>query len=658
MAEAKTRIHDVFDSYLPVTIDDAEIERIVEKAELPSLLAALAQVNHDLDLIPASLKPPHTKRSFIPLPHGGLDEAQQKEARRLIVEAIRQYRDRGSVPKEPLSRDEMTQLVGFLITRDPVEYGDLLRHEIAQPDTGAPDWTAGEIAPERDFRVIVLGGGITGIATAYRLRQAGVDFVVLEKNSQVGGAWWENTYPGCRLDTQNYAFSYTFAQKIDWPQQFSTQPEILNYLVRVSHDYDIRDAFIFNTVVESAIFDEEAGEWVVTAVTDGETRTYRGHAIVNGTGLLNAVKLPDIPGVETFAGPAMHSAQWDHGVDLTGKRVGIIGTGASAYQIAPSIADQVGQLSVFQRSAPWLLPTPTYLDDISPEMIWLFRHIPAYARWYRFWQFWLATEGRMPIVTVDPDWTEKGTVSKLNAQFRAELVAEINRQLADRPDLVEKVTPTYPPGAKRLLRDNGQWARTLRKEHVELVTGNIERIVPEGVVTADGRLHEFDVLIYATGFRTDEMFADIEVRGRDGIEIHDYWNGDPRAYNTIMVPHFPNLFIPSGPGAVISANGSAIYMTEVSLEYAVKCLKLMLENGWQAIEPTEAATKRFTDWVEEANTRRAWGIEGVGSWYKNSTGRTSKLWPFELLDYWNLMQTPVLEDYAITALPDRAEAAE
>ncbi|AGH51662.1 MULTISPECIES: flavin-containing monooxygenase [Sphingomonadales] len=650
---------DAFDTYLPIDIDDAELERILEKAELPALLAALAKLTGDTSLVPPSLKPPHTRKSFIPMPQGGLDEAQQKEARRLAFDAIRRYRD-GEIQTPGHTDDaELRAIVSFLITRDFDDYRDLLIHEVADHDVGAPRWTLSELDPDRPFKVLIIGAGITGVVAAYRLKQAGVEHVVLEKNPEIGGTWWENTYPGCRLDTSNYAYSFSFAQKTDWPQKFSRQSEIQDYVLKVAHDYGVRDRIVFNTLVRSVIYDEEAGEWEVTAVTDGEVRVHRANVVISGTGQLNSPKLPNIEGMDSFAGASMHSARWNHDVSLKGKRVAIIGTGASAYQIAPAIADEVGKLEVFQRSAPWLLPTADYLDDISPELMWLFRHIPGYARWYRFWQFWLATEGRMPTVTADEGWSEEGSIGAINHAFRQELEAEFRRQLADRPDLIDKVIPTYPAGAKRLLRDNGQWSATLRKPHVDLVTEGIERIVPEGVVTADGVLHEVDVIAYATGFRADEFLADMEVRGRDGVEVHEYWDGDPRAYATMTVPGFPNFFICGGPNSAVAANGSAIFIVECSIEYILECIRTLVVKRLKDMEPTDAATDAFVGKIDRANRARAWGAEGVTSWYRNKTGRVSAVWPFELLEFWNMTRGPAEGDYRFTPLGElTTQAAE
>ncbi|MFC3244909.1 flavin-containing monooxygenase [Gordonia humi] len=287
------------------------------------------------------------------------------------------------------------------------------------------------------------------MAAAHRLSQASVSYVVFDKNAEVGGTWWENVYPGCRLDTPNFAYSYSFAQKPDWPQAFSTQPEIEGYLQDVSAAFGLRPNIRFNTEVTALAFDSDEQIWTVT-VRDahGAEQQLKFHAVITAVGQLNLPNIPDIPGRDSFGGTAFHSSRWDQNVELAGRRVAVIGTGASAYQIVPSIADQVDHLSVFQRHAPWMLPTPGYHNDIPEGMQWLLRHVPYYGRWYRFWQFWLANEGRLPFVDVDPDWTDPATTSANNAHLRAQLIEHLRAQLDGDPDLLEKNDPDLSAGCQ------------------------------------------------------------------------------------------------------------------------------------------------------------------------------------------------------------------
>ena len=494
---------------------------------------------------------------------------------------------------------------------------------------------------------LVAGAGASGLAAAHRLQQAGLSFTVIEKNSDVGGTWWENNYPGCRLDTPNYAYSFSFAQKEDWPEQFSKQAEIRDYFLDVSRQFNLRSHVRFNTQVSDVVWHEEAGYWELTLHTANGTERLVAQAVISAVGQLNQPKYPDFPGHERFAGQAFHSSRWPRDLDLSGKKVAVIGAGASAYQIVPAIADQVAELTVFQRNAPWMLPTPNYHEAIPDGMMALFREIPYYARWFRFWQFWIATEGRMPFVHVDPDWRKQGSVSRENEQFRQQLLARLREQFADRPDLLVKATPGYPPGAKRMLRDNGVWSAALKKSHVSLVTDGIVEITERGLVTTDGHEHAVDIIVYATGFQASDFLNTLKVTGRHGTTLAERWNGDARAYLGITIPDFPNLFCLYGPNTNLVVNGSILFMAECASEYTLECLRLILERGLKGLDCREQACQAFSAEIDAANSRMVWGASDVSSWYKNDLGRVSQNWPLSLLAYWQLTREPKLDDYQI-----------
>lgn len=636
-----------YEKFPPIDIDDESLREFIEDTELPSLLAALAYTTGNLDLVSPDLKPPHTKEAWIPLKHGGMNDKQINKAKQLAFDAIKTFRDNGSVPSDRPSEDALEKIVSFLISKDIDEYRSLLMHELAlDGDPGAPKWSAKEFPGGTQTKVLVIGAGVSGLALGRRLKQAGVHFDIIERNPEVGGTWWDNRYPGCRLDTHNYAYSLSFAQKPDWPQQFSKQIEIQKYLEQVSYAFSLRENIRFNSSVTAMRFDEESKLWHV-AVTgpDGEEQIFTANFVVSAIAQLSEPSIPNIPGLDGFKGTMVHSARWTDEIDVSNKRVAIIGTGASAYQIAPEIACQVANLTVFQRSAPWALPTPNYHDDINEGTQWLFKHVPYFARWFRFWQLWIATEGRMPSVTVDPGWNKPGSVSAVNEQFRQELIARYEENFADRKDLLPKIIPNYPAGAKRMLRDNGVWAKTLKRDNVELVTTRIASVSSSGVRTDDDVEREFDIIVFATGFKAEEHLKNIEVRGRANLEIHEYWDGDSRAYATMTVPHFPNLFLMSGPNTAVVANGSGPFLSECQLEYIVESIRVLLSSGYRSMEPTQEALMEFSDSLDAANRLRAWGVDGVDNWYKNKKGRASQSWPLEMLDYWNMTRAPDQRHY-------------
>jgi 4-hydroxyacetophenone monooxygenase len=499
-----------------------------------------------------------------------------------------------------------------------------------------------------DFRVVVIGAGMSGLLAAHRLQQAGVPFVVVEKDSEVGGTWWENTYPGCRVDNPNHNYSYSFAQRHDWPLHFSTQDVLADYFRRCADTLGLRDHIRFRTEVVSMTWSEADLEWTLQLQTPAGPDTITANAVVSAVGQLNRPSYPNIEGRESFAGPAFHSARWDHEVDLAGKRAAVIGTGASALQFIPEIAPVVGELVVFQRTPPWLAPTPDYHDEVAPGLRWLYKHVPSYSEWNRFWIFWIMGDGVLPNVTVDPSFppTEQ-SVSEANELFRQLLTEYLQAEFGDRPDLHAAVVPNYPPGAKRMLRDNGIWARTLKRDDVRFVTTGIERITETGITTVDGEHHEVDVVIYGTGFQASKFLTPMEVYGRGGIELHDQWGGDARAYLGVAVPGFPNLFCLYGPNTNIVVNGSIVYFSECGVRYVLGLLELALGSGHRAIEVRKDVHDEFNERVDRGNRGMAWGVSGVSTWYKNEHGHVAQNWPFTLLEYWQRTREPNADDFEL-----------
>jgi 4-hydroxyacetophenone monooxygenase len=372
------------------------------------------------------------------------------------------------------------------------------------------------------------------------------------------------------------------------------------------------------------------------------------NAVISAVGQLNRPHFPEISGLDDFEGASFHSAEWDPDVDLRGKRVAVIGTGASAAQLIPEVADDAAELFVFQRTANWLVPTPDYHDDVPAGMQWLLDNLPDYEPWYRLWWFWRTHEGLLPAACVDPSWPDQErSVSAANDFVRELLTMYLQAEFADTPELWDKVIPTYPPIAKRVLRDNGIWARTLKRDHVELVTDPIERIAPNGVVTEDGRKREVDVIIYGTGFNASKFLTPMKVTGRGGADLHETWSGDARAYLGITVPGFPNLFCLYGPNTNIVINGSIIYFSECEVRYLVESIRLLLSTGHRALDVKPEVHDAFNARVDAANRQMAWGASSVNSWYKNAKGRVAQNWPFSLLEYWEQTRVPNPDDYEL-----------
>ncbi len=326
----------------------------------------------------------------------------------------------------------------------------------------------------------------------------------------------------------------------------------------------------------------------------------------------------------------------------------VIGTGASAAQFIPAIAEQVAEMTVFQRTPPWLVPVPHYYDDVPEGLRWVFRHIPFYSHWYRFWLFWTTTEGLLPAATVDDDWDgQERAVGRENDALRRLLTGYLQAQFSDRPDLLEKVLPAYAPASKRLVLDNGIWARTLKRDNVRLVTDGIAAITETGVRAQDGTEYPADVIIYGTGFQASRFLTPMTVQGRNGAVLDAAWDGDARAYMGITVPGFPNLFLMYGPNTNIVVNGSIIYFSECETQYILGCLRLLLEGGHAALDVRRDVHDAYNERIDAANRKRVWGVASVPSWYRNARGRSAQNWPFNLFDYWQQTRVPNPEDYEL-----------
>ena len=619
----------------PIDVDDATIRSALEDADVPALLPALAHITGDLSLLREDLRIDPARMIE---DQGGLSEEQIAAARALAAEALIRFRDGGSVCAPLPTGDDLRRILEYMAGGLPIDdYLPMMREELAiTADPRAPHWHKDDVDPDRPFLVAVVGAGMSGIIAAYRLAEAGVPYVVIEKNEDAGGTWLENTYPGCRVDIPNHYYSYSFAQRDDWPFFYSPQAELSRYFRQCLDEFGIRPNVRFGTEVSSIEYDEASGRWTLDLVGPGGVEeTLAADAVISVVGQLNRPQLPNIEGRESFAGPSFHSARWDHSVDLAGKRVAVVGTGCSAAQFVPIIAEQVDQLEVFQRTPNWQFPVPHYHLEVPDGMQWLLRHVPYYRQWYRFWLFWRGAELLRPMAEVDPEWPgQERSVSELNDMLRVMLTEALEAQYTERPDLLPKVIPQYPPAAKRIIVDNGSWAAALHRDNVTLTTDRIERIVPEGIVTDDGTLHEFDVIIFGTGFQPSRFLTPMKVVGRGGVDLHEHWDGEARAYLGVSVPGFPNFFVLYGPNTNIVVNGSIIWFSECEVRYVMDCIRTVLAGGHRGLDVKAEVHDRYNEEIDAENLRMAWGVSKVNSWYKNANGRVTQNWPFPLLEFW------------------------
>ncbi len=461
--------------------------------------------------------------------------------------------------------------------------------------------------------VLVIGAGFGGLATAIKLQEAGrEDFLVVERGSDVGGTWRDNTYPGAACDVPSQLYSYSFALNPDWSSSFSPQPEIQAYIRKVAERSGTLDHFAFDTELEAATWDEAAGHWTVRT-SAGELTA---DAVVSAAGALSDPKNPDIDGFDSFAGQVFHSARWDHDADLTGKRVAVIGTGASAIQIVPEIAEKVGHLDVYQRTAPWVVPRNdrpyTGVEKLG------FKLLPGLQRVYRTAIYW-GRELYVPAFTKNP-----------KLAWPAQQLALLNiRRGIDDPELRAKVTPDYTIGCKRILISNA-WYPALNRDNVDLVTDGIARVTPQGIVTEDGQEREVDVIIVATGFHTTDLPIAEKITGRDGNRLdRHYAEHGMQAYKGTTVHGFPNLFFVVGPNTGLG-HSSMVFMIESQVAYILDALSHLEERrgtGVSALEPRPEAQRAYVDGLQDKMEGTVWSAGGCASWYLDSHGRNVTLWP-------------------------------
>lgn len=631
---------------VPITETDDEIRDALAAAELPPLLPALAYLTGDLSLLQSHLRPDPLMMS---MPQGGLTDEQQAEIRAIALDVLCRYRDGGCRPAPVPTDDDLCRILEFIVGGAPMgDYLPLVEEELAYrgEDRRAPDWRLDELAPGREFHVVIIGAGMSGILAAHRLQQAGVPFTILDKNDDVGGTWHESVYPGCRVDNPNHNYSYSFAQRHDWPFHYSPQGVLEQYFRDCADTFGIRPHVRFGCTVQRSVWDEHAKTWTVHYVESGVERTITGHAVISAVGQLNRPLWPTIDGIADFAGPYFHSAEWRHDLDLTGKKVAVIGTGASALQFIPEVAKVAGHVTVFQRTPPWIAPTPDYHDEIAPGLKWLYGHVPTYSELNRFAIFWRMGDGAIEGVRVDPNWQGDGSSVSEISEFGKQMLLEYYReQFGDRPDLLEAVTPHYPVGAKRAVRDNGIWATTLKRPNVVLRTDAIGHVDATGVAMADGSHVDADVIIYGTGYQASKFLTPMQVIGTGGRDLHEQWAGDARAYLGVSIPGFPNFWCLYGPNTNIVINGSIIYFSECGVRFILGLVREVLAGDAAAIMVKQDVHDAFNEAVDAENRRMAWGWSPVNSWYKNQFGRVAQNWPFTLLEYWRRTKDVQLDEF-------------
>ncbi len=633
----------------PFDTSDEDIAAALLDVSIPTLMLSLVHMAGNPELIRGRLKP---EGLFLNEVQGYMTEEDKAEVRALALDVIRDYRDRGCPEPEPISAALLHEMMAWLVCEEvPAEYVPMLMEEMELDGADARRVELVADSAARDaVPVVVIGCGQSGLLAGIRLQEAGIPFTIVEKNAGVGGTWWENSYPGARVDVGNHFYCYSFEPSDQWTEYFAQQPELQAYFDGVMRKYGIERHVRWETEVTGAAWNDADGTWSVhVRAADGTEETLVARAVISAVGQLNRPHVPEIPGQESFAGPAFHSARWDHDVHLAGARVAMIGAGASGFQIAPTIAPEVEQLTVFQRTAQWMFPNPNYHEQVGAGVRWALRHLPFYGRWYRFLIFWPGCDTGLEAARVDPDYPDQQTaVSETNEFTRQMFTDWIVSQIDDDPDLLAKVIPDYPATGKRTLQDNGSWLRTLTRDNVELVRTGIDHIEPDAVVTVDGERYPADVLVYATGFLASRILFPMQILGRGGVDLRELWGERPAAYLGITIPEFPNFFCMYGPGTNLAHGGSLIFHSECQMRYITECIQALVDGGHTSMEPR---VDKYEDWHERTQRELktlVWSQPSIKhSFFKNSLGEIHGLSPWRLVDYWTWTRNVDVDDFVL-----------
>ncbi len=613
-------------------------------ANIPTLLMVLVQLTGELRWLEEPYRP-HRGRGVNDNDTGGLPQPIQAEIRAAALDAILAWRaGRPAAIPAPSTQLRRTMLSRAMAEEVPPEYDPIIAAELFPDLNGVPE----KLPVPEGFEAVIIGAGVSGLCAAINLKRAGIPFTVFEKSETVGGTWWDNRYPGAGVDTPNHLYSYSFAP-YDWSMYFALRDELHAYLEYVADQFELRPNIRFGAEVKSAAYDKQAQRWsVAVRQPDGSERILKANVVISAVGIFNPIKFPDIKGLDRFAGPCFHTARWPSDLDLSGKRVAMIGNGASAMQVGPEIQNTVASLTIFQRSAHWVSPNPQFRMQIPQPLRFLMREVPLYRLWYRLRLGWTFGDRLHSALQKDPNWPEAArSLNRINDSHRAYFTRYIVNELGDRTDLLDQVVPDYPPFGKRMLLDNG-WYRMLRNERVKLVSDPVAEILADRIVTRSGAQYPADVLVIATGFDVLRFLTSFEARGRSGRSLREVWEDDnARAYLGTVIPDFPNFFCLYGPNLQPGHGGSIMFVIEMQMRYIMDLLKQMLINGIGAVECRQDVHDAYNERVDEAHANMVWTHPGVETYYRNERGRVVVNSPYRNAVFYEMTRAAKLDDFIV-----------
>jgi 4-hydroxyacetophenone monooxygenase len=494
------------------------------------------------------------------------------------------------------------------------------------------------------FTVAVIGAGMGGLNAAVQLERAGVPYVVIEKNSGVGGTWYENRYPGARVDSPSRCYTHLYGAEFEFPGPFCEQAENERYFNWVADTFGVREHIEFDTEVTSLDWDDEDAEWELTARGPGGQRTWRANTVITAVGFLSRPALPRIDGIDEFKGRAFHTARWPEDLSLDGKRIAVVGSGSSGYQLTPVVAKLAAHTYLFQRTPSWCFGVDGYLAPYPPQVLWLDRNLPLHRNFARFRVSHLfGPDTLAPLHNVDPEFEDPHAVSALNKRIRDERISFMRHKFAGRPDLFEQMLPVAPPWSSRpvIVDPDDCVYDALLRDDVTLVSGGVSRLGTDGIVAADGREYPVDVIAFATGFRASDYLWPMEIRGRGGLRLADRWAPDgPRAYLGTMVPGFPNLFMVYGPNTNPFAGLNVVDIEELVTRFALECIRGLIEQDRRSVDVTLDAYWRFNRELDAAEATKPYKDPRVKTYYTNEFGRSPTNAPIDVRRMWSWLRSP------------------
>ena len=612
-----------------MNISKQTLESALDSASFPVVAALLVHFTGDISILE---KLPRPNQAVLGEIQGFLSEDDKQTIKKIALKEISKFFSNHEVNDIYVpSNEELNKMMSFIVGENvSPDYIPMMLRDL---NITSQDLKLSSVTTKPSLEVLIIGAGMSGILAAIKLAERGIKFKIYEKNINLGGTWFENRYPGARVDIANHFYSYSFEENHQWSEHFSQQPELLDYFKRCFDKYDIQKNTYFETQVTDMKFDDETKMWEVTSIHNKKSNKEVINIVLSCVGQLNQPKIPDIKGMDEFQGNMFHSSKWPDDDVIAGKKVAVVGSGASAFQIVPSIAKYCEKLTIFQRSPPWMFPNPKYHEQVDEEKKWLLENLPFYSRWYRFLLFYPGSDQLLDSLFVDPSWKDRSdSINQQNDEMRKLFTSAMLAQISNK-SLIDKVIPNYPPFGKRMLQDNGAWLEALHLPNVTLLAEGVEQMNSRGIIGLE-KEHEFDTVVFATGFKAQDFFDPINIDCGSG-SFKSIYEDSPVSYLGITFSSIPNFFAMYGPGTNLAHAGSIIFNSECQINYICSAIEHMLNNDYKVIKVKPKIEKQYQDRFDKRHKKMVWQHANVSSWYQNSKGKVVTTSPWRLVEYWN-----------------------